>query len=151
MRIGRTLALLMGIGLLAGCPAQMKQYPADAKPTSCKEATCEVKVTVTVIVLPKFSCTVTVDPVILDVSGGPAVQTIKWTVAGANWPPLGDKSLPIVFDGNAKDVISKLAISANSVSVTYTRPKSGGNHYGYGINTLALPGQFCGIDPFVQD
>jgi hypothetical protein len=162
MNIGKSIALLVWIVLLGGCnmePLRMeatgKPYPSNPPPaTSCRDLVCKVSVTVAIIPPPHFSCAITVTPAILDLSGGPSSQTIEWTLttSGFKWPAPADGYLPVQFEPSAQGVISNLSISGDSLTITYTRPSTGGHRYGYGVNTKhPLLGRFCNIDPWIQD
>lgn len=165
MQILKLTALAIVIGLLAGCNATPtttgmltgKPYPPNPPLpiTHCIDLICKVNVSIVLVLPPNFSCSITVDPPILDLSGGPAIQTIEWTITSpaiGKWPGPTDPYLPVQFEHNAQNVISNLAVSGNSVTVTYTRPSSGGHHYGYGLTTKhPLLGKFCDIDPWVLD
>ena len=158
MHIGRFAALAIGMGLLAGCttPTSVtttgKQYPTNPVVTPCDSAACPVKVTVTFQTEP-FSCTITVDPPIYDLSKGPATKTISWTLTNPNadWPPWSGLFLPIQFGSNAASAFSNPTVSGSTVSVTYVRP-TGSHQYAYGVNARhRVLQKFCSIDPWLVD
>jgi hypothetical protein len=149
MRIGQLAALAIGIGVLTGCVT--RPWDPSFPRTSCKDPTCTVSVVVAYTTNP-FTCKIEVNPEVLDLRGGPAIQTLKWTVTGAKWSDKVDK-LPINFGWNANSVMSPPVISGDylSATVTYTRPSTGGNHYAYGVNLLTVIGEICRLDPWVVD
>ena len=150
MRIRKTVVLAAAVGLLASC---MKTFNPTETPVPCTGTSCAVSVAITVQKSP-FKCDVDVKPLVLDVSGGLSPKTITWTFAikvdgnPVPLPPL--PQLPIKFDPNANGVIKGLALSGNTISGTYYRPGSGGNHYGYGISVDVAAG-LCNLDPWVVD
>lgn len=145
MRIGQLAAITIGIGVLTGCPINV--WDPSLPKTPCTTAACQVNVVATVTLVP-FSCTIDVQPKVLDVSGDALVQTITWTFTfDKEAIPIGP--LPIVFDSNAQSVITNPVTSSNSITFKYKRPSTGGNHYGYAV-TLPASGK-CSTDPWVVD
>jgi hypothetical protein len=121
----------------------------------CTEVVCRVNVEIVLALAADFKCDINVDPPILDLRGGPAVQRIEWIItspASGKWPDPTDPYLPVQFERDAQHVISNPSVSGDLVAVTYTRPRAGGHHYGYGLSTKhPTLGKFCEVAPWVLD
>jgi hypothetical protein len=154
MRRETAAAIVASIGLLSGCAGMEPYAPTPGKtPLVCSGTSCPpIKVTLYITASP-FSCSIEVDPETLDVSTGISPKTLTWTfavVAGGSQIPI-DLKEAIKFGWNANGIISPPAVSSEtSVSATYTRPSTGGHHYGYAV-WVPVGANLCKKDPWVVD